>query len=199
MCFSLVSCSFKKQTGEPAEDVSAKPVAEIDAAEAYDDVKKGDWFEESVTWAVNEGISEPAKPTTFGVNDSMSKQDIILYLWKAAGSPGAVVSAKTVPASDPDSDINKAIDWALEEGVVESKAECKSTDIASRLDAIEFMWNEADKPEVTGVVEFDDAKGISSVNWARSKFITFGTGNNKFSPDMDCSKSHIVTFLFRAK
>jgi len=191
MCVSLVSCSKKEEIPEGL----SKPSTKIDASEVYKDVVAGEWYDDAVDWAVNDEIAIAAKPDSFGTNSSVSKQEIILYLWRAAGAPGAVSSAK----ANTDQDINTAIDWAIKEGIVVSKYDCMPNTTASRLDAIDFMWNHADNPIAADVKEFDDAKGIDSVNWARYKMITFGTGNNKFSPDMDCSKAMILTFLFRAK
>ena len=37
-----------------------------------------------------------------------------------------------------------------------------------------------------------------SVSWAVDNLITNGTSSDKFSPDMNCTRGHIVTFLYRA-
>ena len=193
-CLAMVSCG-KVEEPPQVQEPAAKPVERIDASAVYKDVESGEWYDEAVDWAVNDNISVAAKPDYFGTDDSVSKLDIILYLWKACGAPGAVATAKV----NAESDIDIAIDWAINEGIVKAPSECAANVTASRLDAIEFIWNEAESPVIDDVPEFDDAKGVDSVNWARYRMITFGTGNNKFSPDMDCSKAHILTFLFRAK
>ncbi len=191
MGVGMVSC------GNGSSSSEAKP--NIDAAAVYQDVKNGDWYEESVSWAVSEKIVSEAKPDLFGVDISITKAQLILSLWKAAGAPGRVVSAKTVPDSDPNSDLSKAIDWAFEQGIIKTSSESSSTDIASRLDAIDFMWKEAESPSVNTTDNFDDTPGIESVAWAKLNGIALGVGHNLFAPDIDCSKAHLVTFLFRAK
>lgn len=49
---------------------------------------------------------------------------------------------------------------------------------------------------------FTDVKSnayyADAVKWAVEKDITSGTGNNKFSPDVPCTRGQIVTFLWRA-
>ncbi len=186
----MVSC------GNGKSESQAKP--QIDAAAVYSDVKVGDWFEDSVSWGASEGIITEAKPDLYGVDTPMTKAEILISMWKAAGAPGQVVSAKAVADSDPNSDISKAIEWGLEKGIISVKNECSNT-TASRLDAIDFMWKKAESPEVNGDDNFLDTQGIDSVQWAKINGITFGIGHNLFAPDMDCTKAHMVTFLYRAK
>ena len=186
----MVSCGGGKS------ESSAKP--KIDAAATFSDVNRGDWFEESVSWGVSEGVISEAKPSLFGVETPMTKAEILMTMWKAAGAPGQVVSAKAVADSDPNSDISKAIEWGLEKGVISIKNEF-SSDIASRLEAIDFMWKEAECPTVNGDDNFIDTQGIESVNWAKTNGIALGVGHNLFAPENDCTKAHMVTFLFRAK
>ena len=191
LCLCMVSC------GKGKNESSAKP--QIDAAAIYDDVNKGDWFEESISWGVSEGVMDAAKPNLFGVNTSMTKAELIISMWKAAGAPGKVVSAKTIADSDPNSDLSKALSWGLENRVIAIKSEASTKEIASRLDAIDFIWKEADSPQVNTKDNFDDTTGVVSTAWAKLNGIALGIGNNLFAPNMDCSKAHMITFLFRAK
>ena len=39
----------------------------------------------------------------------------------------------------------------------------------------------------------------TAVLWAAENGITGGTGNNAFSPDADCTRAQIVTFLYRSE
>ena len=191
LCLCMVSC------GKGKNESQAKP--KIDAAAIYDDVNKGDWFEESISWGVSEGVMDAAKPNLFGVNTAMTKAELILSMWKAAGAPGKVVSAKTIADSDPNSDLSKAISWGLENKVIAIKSEASTKEIASRLDAIDFIWKEADSPQVSTINNFDDTTGVVSTAWAKQNGVALGIGDNLFAPNMDCSKAHMITLLFRAK
>lgn len=197
VAFCSVSCGKKAPADTPSENsgqLSAKPV---DAAAVFDDVEPGDWFEASVSWGVSEGIMEAAKPSSFGVADAMSKAELILSMWKAAGAPGRVVSAKALPSDDPDSDYQRALKWALERQLIEDKS--VASDDATRLDAVELMWKEAAMPYADAAVNFDDTEGIESVAWAKAAKIAYGIGNNLFDPYSACVKAHMITFLYRAK
>ena len=42
-----------------------------------------------------------------------------------------------------------------------------------------------------------DAYYADAVAWAVQQNITSGTGDNQFSPNADCTRAQIVTFLYR--
>lgn len=55
------------------------------------------------------------------------------------------------------------------------------------------------KPDTNRFTDVDStAYYAKAVAWAVGNGITSGTGNKQFSPDMDCSRGQIVTFLWRA-
>ena len=43
-----------------------------------------------------------------------------------------------------------------------------------------------------------DAFYADAVNWAVANNVTNGTSNTTFSPNADCTRAEIVTFLYRA-
>ena len=62
---------------------------------------------------------------------------------------------------------------------------------------------EPDEPdEPTPSIQFSDVPAgayyYDAVQWAVTDGITYGTGNNKFSPDGSCTRAQFVTFLWRA-
>ncbi len=197
LCCS-VSCGKKTPPEDPVPSapIAAKPV---DAAAVFDDVNRGDWFEDPVSWGVSEGITEPAKPDHFGVAVTLSKAEILIAIWKAAGAPGRVLNAKALPVSDPDSDYQRALIWAVERKIIGASGDEDVLLKASRLDAVDFMWKEALMPLAEPSENFRDTEGIQSVAWAKAARIAYGIGNDLFDPYSDCTKAHIITFLYRAK
>ena len=66
-----------------------------------------------------------------------------------------------------------------------------------------FLWRAQDKPQALDRNNpfkdvADNAYYYDSVLWAVEEGITQGTGKGKFSPDRDCTRGQIVTFLYRA-
>ena len=40
--------------------------------------------------------------------------------------------------------------------------------------------------------------GVTAINWAVENNVTNGTSTTTFSPNADCTRAQIVTFLYRA-
>ncbi len=102
-----------------------------------------------------------------------------------------------------------AIEWAVTHKPYAVTAGTSETTfspdmIVTRAQAMQFLWAAADKPEPTQTTSpftdvADDAWYTKAVLWAVEKGITSGTGNNMFSPDRECSRSEILTFLWAAQ
>lgn len=65
-----------------------------------------------------------------------------------------------------------------------------------------FLWRANRKPVVDYATNFSDvlsdAYYAPAVRWAVSEGITVGTGKTTFSPDSNCTRAQIVTFLYRS-
>lgn len=55
----------------------------------FNDVKSGDYFYDAVNWAVEKGITTGTSATTFSPNASCTRAQIVTFLWRASGQPGA--------------------------------------------------------------------------------------------------------------
>ena len=72
----------------------------------------------------------------------------------------------------------------------------------TRGQAMTFLWRAAGCPEPKSAQNrFSDIKPndywYKAILWASEKGIANGTGNGQYSPNMTCSRAHIVTFLYR--
>ena len=68
----------------------------------------------------------------------------------------------------------------------------------TRAQVVAFLYNYANKPAAANSTFSDvaaDAYYAPAVGWAAAQKITSGTGNNTFSPENDCTRAQIVTFL----
>lgn len=98
-----------------------------------------------------------------------------------------------------------AVLWAAENGITSgTDATHFSPDgICTRAQAVTFFWRASGSPEPTSTsCPFTDVSAdayyYKAVLWATEKGITVGTSATTFSPDMECSRAHIVTFQYRA-
>ena len=74
--------------------------------------------------------------------------------------------------------------------------------MCTRGQVVTFLWRAAGSPEPKSTDNpFNDVKSsdyfYKAVLWAVENNITGGTGNGKFSPNANCTRGQVVTFLHR--
>ena len=99
----------------------------------------------------------------------------------------------------------EAVDWAVEKGITTGTGNNYFTPdgICTRAQAVTFLWRVAGSPTPkTEAMPFEDVLNGSyyyeAVLWAVENGVTVGTSATTFSPELTCSRAHIVTFLWRA-
>ena len=97
----------------------------------------------------------------------------------------------------------EAVKWAVEEGITMGTSDTTfSPDLAcTRSEIVTFLWRAAGSPASSGSMTFTDVPADSfyadAVRWAVEKGITTGTSDTTFGPDVVCTRSQMVTFLWR--
>lgn len=99
----------------------------------------------------------------------------------------------------------EAVDWAVENEVTSGTSDSTfSPDmVCSRGQCVTFLYRAAGSPSVSGIANpFTDVKAsdyyYKAVLWAYKNNITTGTSATNFSPDAECSRGQVVTFLWRS-
>ena len=168
----------------------------------FADVPANAFFADAVKWAVDNGVTNGLTDTMFGPYEPCTRAQIITFLWRAAGSPEpkTAVSFTDVPAG---SYYAKAVAWAIENGITNGMTETTFAPDATctRGQGVTFLYR-ALKGTASGSTNFTDVKSdafyADAINWAVANNVTNGTSNTTFSPDDNCTRGQIVTFLFRA-
>ena len=168
------------------------------------DVATGSYYEDAVDWAVENGITNGVSSNMFAPDDPCTRAQIVTFLWRAAGSPApkSMSSFTDVPA---DAFYAKAVAWAVENGITSGTGEGKFSPnaICTRAQSVTFLYRTSGSPAVSGSAEFSDVSTTAfyadAVAWAAKKGITTGIGGGLFGSDNDCTRSQIVTFLWRCK
>lgn len=189
----------------PAGKVTVEAGFRADAAEPVNpfvDVSGGSYYEDAVLWAVREGITSGTTATTFSPGASCTRAQMVTFLWRAAGSPKA-------SGSNPFRDVSAdtyyydAVLWAVENGITSGiSADAFAPDaMVTRAQTVTFLYRAAGSPAATPGSSFADVRSdayyADAVSWAVEKGITSGTAAAAFSPDADCTRAQIVTFLYR--
>ena len=166
------------------------------------DVPNDAYFYEAVKWAVKSGVTNGLTDTMFGPYESCTRAQIVTFLWRAAGSPEPKTASSftDVPVSTY---YAKAVAWAVENGITNGMTETTFAPDATctRGQSVTFLYR-ALKGIASGSASFTDVKSdafyADAVNWAVASDVTNGTSNTTFSPNADCTRAEIVTFLYRA-
>ena len=97
-----------------------------------------------------------------------------------------------------------AVLWAVENGIAKGTSETMFGPDASctRAQIVTFLYRAFGTP-TGGDAAFADttpnAYYAEAVRWAVATGVTTGTSNTTFSPNADCTRAQIVTFLWRCK
>ena len=189
------------------ENVRRNHTIEVSFARANEfiDVPAGSYFYEAVMWAVENGVTTGVSASRFDPNGVCTRAQAVTFLWRAAGSPAP--RSRTVPFTDVPvgSYYYDAVLWAVENGITKgtSNTRFSPNDTCTRAQIVAFLWRSEKSPAAGSRNPFADVKSTAyyadAVLWAVENDITKGTTNTTFSPNADCTRAQIVTFLWRCK
>ena len=171
-------------------------------SEIFSDVPAGEYYYNAVYWAVENGITDGTSATTFSPNASCTRAQMVTFLWRAAGSPEPESTVNPFTDVFESAYYYDAVLWAVEQGITNgTSATTFSPDATvTRGQTVAFLWRYDGEPTAgsSGFADVaPDAYYASAVAWAVENGITNGTGTTTFSPDADCVRAQIVTFLYR--
>lgn len=169
---------------------------------AFTDVPANAYYADAVAWAVANGITGGTAENTFSPDAPCTRAQVVTFLWRAMGSPEPR-SAGTFTDVNASRYYAKAVRWALENGITSgtSATTFEPNAVCTRAQVVTFLMRALDGRSY-GSAGFADVAASSyyadAVAWAVANGITDGTGATTFSPDTQCNRAQIVTFLYRA-
>ncbi len=168
----------------------------------FTDVRQGDWYYDAVLWAVDNGITAGMSPGRFEPSGSCTRAQAVTFLWRAAGEPDPSIANPFQDVKESDW-YYKAVLWAVEKQITKGTTattfgpEAKCT----RGQIVTFLYRFMNQPAVGGGSGFQDVPQdlycADAVSWAVSAGITNGTSGTTFSPNQNCTRGQIATFLYR--
>lgn len=195
----------------PAGNVEVKAIFEKDATpppapavNPFVDVPAGSFYYDAVLWAVDKGITKGTDTTHFSPNGICTRAQSVTFLWRAAGSPAAKSGAMPFTDVKAGSYYETAVLWAVENGITKGTTATTFSpeQNCSRAQIVTFLWRSEKSPAAGTVNPFTDVKPgtyyADAVLWAVKENVTKGTTVTTFSPNADCTRAQIVTFLYRA-
>ena len=178
-------------------------IAEEPADMDFVDVPAGSFYANAVKWAVAKNITTGTSDTTFTPDGICTRAQAVAFLWRAAGSPEPKSTTMTFSDVQVGSYYEKAVLWAVENGITKGTSQTAFSPNAtcSRSQIVTFLWRSQQSPTVGTSNPFTDVAATAyyanAVLWAVEKNVTAGTSSTTFSPNADCTRAQIVTFLYR--
>ena len=142
----------------------------------------------------------------------VTKRSETTYTFHMADSKVTVEASFKLIETEPENpftDISKsdyfydAVLWAVDKGITSgTSANTFSPDAScNRAQMVTFLWRANASPVVNYAMDFTDVAAdayyAEAVRLAVSEGVTAGTGDKAFSPDADCTRAQIVTFMYR--
>ena len=171
----------------------------------FRDVKVSDWFYEAVLWAVQNEVTGGTSATTFSPENDCTRAQVVTFLWAANGRP------EPATTDNPFKDVKEtdwyyqAVLWAVENQITAGTSvdTFSPEDTCTRGQVATFLWRAQGKPAAAESTNpfsdvAEDVYYYEPILWAVEEGVTQGTGKGKFSPENDCTRGQIVTFLYRA-
>lgn len=177
-------------------------------ASSFTDVKEGDWYYAAVQWAVAHDITKGVSDTEFGVNNTVTRAQMVTFLWRMAGSPEplTVKGFTDVPAGAWYAD---AVNWAAERGIANGTSETTFSPDGglTREQAAAFLYREEQRRGggFTGMwafpLSYGDADTVADyayepLCWLTMQEIMKGS-DGLLAPRGLCSRAQLVTMLYR--
>ena len=178
----------------------------FDLLNPFFDVKEGKWFYKPVMWAYENRVTTGTNFHEFSPDKPCTRAQVVTFLWRAFGSPEPTLT------ESPFEDVQKtnayyykAVLWAYEKGITTGIGNGKfgTDEICNRAQIVTFLWRSFDSPcpcpnAYNPFVDVQNGYYKVAVMWAVQNSITAGIDDTHFAPDAVCTRSQIVTFLYRA-
>lgn len=175
----------------------------------FDDVKKNDWYFDSVKYANQNGLMSGTTATTFAPNNNLTRGMLVTVLYRAEGEPAV---NKSIPFADVKADMYyaNAVIWAAQNGIVKgmSETEFAPDECITREQIATIIYRYAQYKGIapTGAwaikLNYADVADISDyavdgVMYCTMKNIMQGKENNMFAPKDNATRAEIAAILNR--
>lgn len=124
-----------RRAGQPA----------VDGGLSFSDVEEGAWYAEAVRWAVGTNLAEGYGSGRFGVNDPVTREQMVSLLWRMNGRPdaGAADLSAYPDAGRISVWARDAVSWAVSSGVLRGRSGVLAPrDAVTRAEAAQLLLND---------------------------------------------------------
>ena len=175
-------------------------------AKTFPDVREGDWYYDTVMWAVENDVFGGYSDGTFGPADTLTRGQMAQVLYNMAGRPGADPSdAAEFSDCDTTAFYAEAVAWCADQGIFTGYDDSTfgPLDTMSREQFAVVLWRLEGEPAGTGdLSSFPDATSVSpfatdAIRWAVGEGIIQGTGAGEIAPQGAVDRASAATMIMR--
>lgn len=189
---------------ETKQEYCYRSKTEAEKRNPYADVAVMDAWFEAAMWVTEQGIMNGTSADTFDPNGTVTRGQMVMMLWRAAGKPAPEAAECPYQDVPEDSVFLDAVMWAAQEGIAGgATADTFGLDeVCIQGQAITFLYRAAGKPEVSltqepfADVEPDDYY-YEPVLWAYERSISSGTSATEFGVNAPCTRTQVAVMLYR--
>ena len=173
----------------------------------FPDVPPYHAYQKAVYWCADNNIAAGYNNGYFGINDEVTRGQVVMFLWRLAGKPEPMMTTQTFKDVKTTHNFYKAIQWAYEEGITGGYTGKKAgyfgvNDSCTRGQIVTFLWRYKNKPNPGNLTpKFSDVPKshnfFKAVQWAANCGITEGYSDGTFGVNKTCTRGHCVTFIYR--
>lgn len=199
------SGSGMKVTYTATVTANGKTYTDQKAEKRFVDVADDAYYYDAVDYALKHKITAGTSETTFSPTENCTRAQIVQFLYNLDARNTETLIAETIPFRDITEGAwyADAVKWAYKNKVTAGTSETTFSpdEGCTRAQVAQFLWNRAGNPEPKNVdTAFtdvpEDAWYAKAVAWAAENGITSGTSETTFSPDDNCTRAQIVTFIY---
>ncbi len=174
----------------------------------FEDVRKGAWYEESVSYVYEHQIMTGVAEEKFYPDGPVTRGMLVTILYRMEGAPAA---SQTTTFEDvtPDTYYADAVSWAADAGIVSGYNEWSfaPVDPVTREQAAAILYRYAQKKGTVGqsaasLSDYQDAETISSyardaMAWAVTSHLLEGTEPTMLSPQSETTRAQVAAIIMR--
>ena len=171
----------------------------------YTDVDADGPFSDAVAWITDQGIMNGASEDTFAPDKGITRGEMVMSLWRAAGKPVPETGECPFVDVSGDSVFLDAVLWATGKGITDGESPDRfglhST--CTRGQVITFLYRALGEPDVILSQEpFSDVEQgafyYEPVLWAYEHGISSGISTTEFGVDVGCTRVQAAVMIYRA-
>lgn len=171
------------------------------SAAEFPDVSAESPYAQAVQWVSQQGYINGYNDGSFGVNQDVTRAQLVAILHRAAGGP-ASSGATRFPDVVPTAYYVNAASWATDNSLINGYSDGRFgvNDPITRQQVTAIFWRWAGSPAASAEDYADEASisdyAKTAADWARANGIVPAKDGNRFAPADNASRGEIALFLY---